>query len=126
MAKVYSSTNPDRISELEDEYIHSNETTTKEITDDDRQRLNYIQKLIKIENSDKREDTQRNMAWFALAGMLLYPFAVVLASWLNLESCAKILGEMAGIYFVSVAGIIMAFFGFNTWDKIANKHKSET
>ena len=38
-----------------------------------------------MENEDKKQDAQRNMAWFALFGMLLYPFAVVLAIWLGLE-----------------------------------------
>ena len=46
--------------------------------------------------------------------MLLYPFAVVLAMWLGLEQARKkILGDMASVYFVSVAGpeLINDFFG---------------
>ncbi len=69
------------------------------------------EKRLKIENQDKREDSQRNMAWFALAGMLLYPFAVVLANWMGLESAPNILGDMAPTYFVSVAAIVAAFYG---------------
>jgi hypothetical protein len=64
-----------------------------------------------MENQDKREDAQRGMAWFALFGMLLYPFAVVLASWMGLEAAPGILGDMAPTYFVSVAAIIAAFYG---------------
>jgi hypothetical protein len=56
-------------------------------------------------------DAQRKMAWFALGGMLLYPFAVVLAVLLGLDSASKILGDMAATYFVAVAGIVAAFFG---------------
>lgn len=69
------------------------------------------EEMIRIENQDKREDAQRNMAWFALAGMLLYPFAVVLAAWLGLEGGSAILGDMAATYFVSVAAIVAAFYG---------------
>lgn len=69
------------------------------------------EKMLQIENNDKREDAQRNMAWFALFGMLLYPFSVVLASWLGLNEGANILGSMASIYFVSVAAIVAAFYG---------------
>jgi hypothetical protein len=69
------------------------------------------EKMIKIDNQDKREDAQRNMAWFALFGMLLYPFAVVIASWLGLEAAPGILGDMAPTYFVSVAAIVAAFYG---------------
>jgi len=56
-------------------------------------------------------DAQRKMAWFALFGMLLYPFAVVLAVLLNLDQAATVLGSMAATYFVSVAAIVAAFFG---------------
>ena len=64
-----------------------------------------------MENEDKKQDPQRNMAWFALAGMLLYPFAVVLAIWVGLDQAGKILGDMAAVYFVSVAAIVAAFYG---------------
>lgn len=77
----------------------------------------HVEKMIQIENEDKKEDAQRAMAWFALIGMLLYPFAVVLASFLTLEQAAKILGDMAATYFVSVAAIVMAFFGAQAWKK---------
>ena len=69
------------------------------------------QKLVRLENEDKRQDAQRYMAWFALAGMLLYPFAVVLAVWVGLDQAGKILGDMAAVYFVSVAAIVAAFYG---------------
>lgn len=64
-----------------------------------------------LEDQDAMRDAQRNMAWFALFGMLLYPFAVVLAVLLGLDGAAKILGDMAATYFVSVAAIVAAFFG---------------
>ena len=64
-----------------------------------------------LEDQDAMRDAQRNMAWFALFGMLLYPFAVVGATLLSLEQAATVLGSMAATYFVSVAAIVMAFFG---------------
>ena len=64
-----------------------------------------------LEDQDAMRDAQRKMAWFALFGMLLYPFAVVLAMLLQLEQASEILGDMAATYFVSVAAIVMAFFG---------------
>ena len=75
------------------------------------------QKLIQLENEDKKQDAQRNMAWFALGGMLLYPFAVVLAIWLGLDQGGKILGDMASVYFVSVAAIVAAFYGSQALSK---------
>ncbi len=69
------------------------------------------EKLIQIENEDKRQDAQRNMAWFALGGMLLYPFAIILASVLGFEGASGLLKDIAPTYFVSVAAIVAAFFG---------------
>ncbi len=68
-------------------------------------------KKLKIENEDKKQDAQRHMAWFSLFGMLLYPFTVVLAEALELYQAATIIGNMASIYFVSVAAIVAAFYG---------------
>jgi hypothetical protein len=64
-----------------------------------------------MENEDKKQDAQRRMAWFALGGMLLYPFAVVLAVAFDLGQAGSILGDMAAVYFVSVAAIVAAFYG---------------
>jgi hypothetical protein len=68
------------------------------------------ERMIMLENEDKKQDAQRNMAWFALFGMLLYPFAVVIASLVGLEGAGKILGDIAPTYFVSVAAIVAAFY----------------
>lgn len=75
-----------------------------------------------MENEDKKQDAQRGMAWFALAGMLLYPFSVVLASFLGLDQAGSILGDMASVYFVSVAAIIAAFYGSQAY---ASKNSEE-
>ena len=73
-----------------------------------------------MENEDKKQDAQRNMAWFALSGMLLYPFAVVIAVFFGIDKAATILGDMAAVYFVSVAAIVAAFYGK---EAIAQKKK---
>jgi len=64
-----------------------------------------------LEDADAMRDAQRNMAWFALFGMLLYPAIVLLANVVGMDQAAKILGDMAAVYFVSVAAIVAAFFG---------------
>ena len=69
------------------------------------------EKLMRMENEDKKQDAQRNMAWFALGGMLLYPAFVIAATIFGLDNAAKILGDMAAVYFVSVAAIVAAFYG---------------
>ena len=75
------------------------------------------QKLMRMENEDKKEDAQRYMAWFALFGMLLYPSLVVISVFMNIDKAASVLGDMSPTYFVSVAAIVAAFFGKEAYVK---------
>ena len=68
------------------------------------------ERMIQIENDDKKQDAQRGMAWFALFGMLLYPLAIILSSLLGLETASGLLKDIAPTYFVSVAAIVAAFY----------------
>ena len=104
------------------------------ITDDEiatEERMIRLQDLKSdMENEDAKQDAQRRMAWFALWGMLLYPFAVVLAQWLGLAQAATILGDMAAVYFVSVAAIVAAFYGKEALaasrsNSISTQHRKE-
>ena len=70
-----------------------------------------------LEDADAMRDAQRSMAWFSLWGMLLYPVLVVGANLTGLEKAADILGDMAGVYFIAVAGIVAAFFGAQAFTK---------
>jgi hypothetical protein len=65
--------------------------------------------ITKIENEDKKQDAQRNMAWLALVGMITYPIVTVITDALGLN--ASLLSSMADLYFISVAGIVAAFYG---------------
>jgi hypothetical protein len=70
-----------------------------------------------LEDQDAMRDAQRKMAWFSLAGMLLYPAIVLIAVLAGIDQAAKILGDMAAVYFVSVAAIVAAFFGAQAYNK---------
>ena len=71
-----------------------------------------------LEDADAMRDAQRSMAWFALFGMLLYPAIVLIANIIGMDQAAKILGDMAAVYFVSVAAIVAAFFGAQAVGKV--------
>ena len=71
----------------------------------------------RLEDEDAMRDSQRKMAWFALLGMLLYPACVLMASAVNMENGAGVLGDMAPTYFVSVAAIVAAFYGKTALEK---------
>ena len=93
--------------EKDSQYEHLDLDGDGIVTDEE---LDLDERMMRLENEDKKADAQRNMAWFALFGMLLYPFAVVIASWIGLDQAGKILGDMAPTYFVSVAAIVAAFY----------------
>jgi hypothetical protein len=49
--------------------------------------------------------------------MLLYPVLVIGSNVVGYEKAADILGDMAGVYFIAVAGIVAAFFGAQAMGK---------
>ena len=76
--------------EKDSQYEHLDLDGDGIVTDEE---LDEDERMMRLENEDKNEDkkqdAQRNMAWFALFGMLLYPFAVVIASWIGLDQAGK-------------------------------------
>jgi len=97
--------------------IHAADTNGDGIVDPAEHAMYIEFKRKELEDADAMRDAQRKMAWFALAGMLLYPFAVVIAVAIGLDGAATILGNMAATYFVSVAAIVGAFFGAQAYAK---------
>tara|TARA_Y100000015_G_scaffold20063_1_gene19441 strand:+ start:39 stop:341 length:303 start_codon:yes stop_codon:yes gene_type:complete len=67
----------------------------------------------KMEDEDAKRDAQRNMTWFALSGMVLYPAAILLCSLIGMETAAMLIADIANIYVVSVSALVGAYFGFN-------------
>jgi len=69
------------------------------------------------ENEDAKEDQIRQMAWFALWGMLLYPVLILLTSVFGVDDAAQLIGDIAPTYFVAIAGLVAAFFGAQAYSK---------
>src|SRR6056300_2089183 len=96
---------------------HPADTNGDGVVSPEEQKMYLEFKRKRLEDEDAMRDAQRNMAWFALYGMLLYPFAVVASTFFGLESGASVLGDMAPTYFVSVAAIVAAFYGKSALEK---------
>ena len=75
-----------------------------------------------LEDADARRDAMRQMTWFALLGMLLYPFAILITSMLGYEGTSKIIGDIAPTYFVAISALVAAYFGANAY---ADKNKKK-
>ena len=104
-------------SKYEEFDVDSDGVVTDEELDMDERLLKLQDMKSDMENEDKKADAQRNMAWFALFGMLRYPCAVVLAYLVRLEQAGLVLRDMAATYFVSVAAIVAAFYAKETFTK---------
>ena len=99
---------------LEEGSIHSDKDLNSDGVVSDAE-LETSEKLQEMQLAHERADAQRAMSWFALWGMLLYPSMVVGSAYFGLTQASSILGDMAAVYFVSVAGILAAFFGTQAW-----------
>ena len=97
--------------EEEGKVCHPADLNNDGVVSDEELAMHLEFKRKELEDADAMRDAQRNMTWFALAGLLLYPFAVVTASLVGLDQAQATLGDMAPTYFVAVAGIVAAFFG---------------
>lgn len=90
------------------------------ITQDEWEKLELEDRKRRLDDEDAHRDQTRKMAWFSLWGMLLYPLGVVLTGYLGLDQASSIIGSMASIYFVSVAGVVSVFMGVS---QLAKKDK---
>ena len=71
----------------------------------------------KMEDADAQRDSIRKMAWFALFGLLLYPFGIFLADLFSMGTAANLIADIAPTYFASIAVLVSAFFGASALKK---------
>ena len=72
-----------------------------------------------IETEDRA--AQRKMAYFALFGLLLYPFGIFLSDALSMGKAAELIADIAPTYFASIAVLCSAFFGASALKKNGDK-----
>ena len=68
-------------------------------------------------DQDAKRDAQRRMAWFSLTGMLVFPFGVIFTEWMRIPQASLMLASMSNIYYVSIAAIVGAYYGFTNMGK---------
>lgn len=65
---------------------------------------------LRIQDEDQNRNSIRAMAWFALFGLLLYPFGIFLCDLFGLDTAARLIADIAPTYFASIAVLISSFF----------------
>jgi len=79
----------------------------------------------RIDDEDLKRNAERMFTGFALAGMLIYPFIILLASVLGFDKAASLITDIASVYVIAASGVVAAFMGFNAYSaKAENKRAS--
>ena len=84
--------------------------------DPDEREIMLEDRRRKMEDADAKRDAQRRMTWFALSGMLAYPFAILIASLMGYSDAAGLIADIATVYVVAASGVVAAYFGFNAME----------
>ena len=51
----------------------------------------------RMADSDAKRDQERKMIWYVLIAMLLYPFSIIITSWVGLTQATESLTSIAGV-----------------------------
>lgn len=84
--------------------------------DPDEREIMLEDRRRRMEDQDAKRDTQRRLTVACAAGMLLYPFAILIASALGFSEAASLIADIATVYVVAASGVVAAYFGFNAME----------
>ena len=84
------------------------------------QKLDLEDRYREIVDADSKRDTQRRLTVACALGMLLYPFAIVGASAMGLDTAAGLIADIATVYVVAASGVVVGYFGFNAMEAKKN------
>ena len=85
--------------------------------------VEYVTKLTRLDNEDRRDDQHRRMAWFALSGLVIYPLLVMFTDYVQLDKASQLISDMSSIYFPSMSVIVMTLFGASAYKDKKEFHK---
>ena len=76
------------------------------VTDEEIERH---QQLVELELREEKADSQKRMAWVAMASMVL--FSIFLMSPIMPDSRVNALSDLLGLFYIAQASIVAAYFG---------------
>jgi len=80
------------------------------VTDEEMARA---ERMIEIENKDKKEDQLRQMAWVAMGSMVVFTVALFLPM-LTVERLSA-LDNLLSMFYIAQAGVVATFFGSSAY-----------
>ena len=87
-------------------------------------KLRLEQARLEMVDQDLKRNSERRFTAFALAGMLIYPFIILLASVLGFDQAASLITDIASVYVIAASGVVAAFMGFNAYSAKAEKKQT--
>lgn len=75
--------------------------------------LAHRKALLDIEIREEKAETQKKMAWAAIISMIVMGFILLLPVFP--DSRVQALGDLLGLFFISMAGVVGAFMGTQAW-----------
>ena len=79
---------------------------------------------LEMVDRDLKRNAERRFTAFALMGMLIYPFIILLASVLGFDKAASLITDIASVYVIAASGVVAAFMGFNAYSAKAETKKA--
>ena len=71
------------------------------------------ERLAELENKDRKEDQLRQMAWVAMASMVLFTIALFLP-FLSVDRLTA-LDNLLSMFYIAQAGVVATFFGSSAY-----------
>ena len=105
------------MSENENKTYHPADSNGDGVVTPEEHQMYLEFKRKEMEDADAQRDAIRKMAWFSLAGLLVYPIGIALTSLLGLDTAAGLIADIAPTYFASIAVLVSAFFGADALKK---------
>lgn len=79
----------------------------------DSEEIEISERVLELELREEKHKSQQKMAWTSLVSMII--FVIVILSPIISNEKLEILTDLFGLYFISVSGIIAAYFGTSAW-----------
>ena len=83
-------------------------------------KLTLEDRKLEMVDRDLKRNAERRFTGFALMGMLIYPFIILLASVLGFDKAASLITEVASVYVLAASAIVGSFMGFNAYSAKSN------
>ena len=79
----------------------------------DSEDIELTEKFLELDLREKKAKSQEKMAWLVIVSMIIF-IAIILSPLVSIQR-VNALSDLFGLYFISVSGILAAYFGTQAW-----------